>query len=61
MAMRSGWRSTRGARMIGVNNRDLRTFEVDIHNSERLRSLVPGNGALCGGKAASGPRRISGC
>ncbi len=30
-----------GARMIGVNNRDLRTFEVDIHNSERLRSLVP--------------------
>ena len=30
-----------GARIIGVNNRDLRTFEVDIHNSERLRSLVP--------------------
>lgn len=30
-----------GARIIGVNNRDLRTFEVDIHNSERLRCLVP--------------------
>lgn len=30
-----------GARIIGVNNRDLRTFEVDIHNSERLRKLVP--------------------
>ena len=30
-----------GARMIGVNNRDLKTFTVDIHNSERLRKLVP--------------------
>lgn len=30
-----------GARMIGVNNRDLKTFTVDIHNSIRLRSLVP--------------------
>lgn len=32
-----------GARMIGVNNRDLKTFTVDIHNSERLRKLVPPN------------------
>ena len=32
-----------GARMIGVNNRDLRTFEVDINNSIRLRGLVPGD------------------
>ena len=32
-----------GARIIGVNNRNLKTFEVDIHNSERLRKLVPGN------------------
>lgn len=30
-----------GARVIGVNNRDLKTFEVDINNSVRLRSLVP--------------------
>ena len=30
-----------GARIIGVNNRDLRTFEVDITNSARLRGLVP--------------------
>lgn len=30
-----------GARMIGVNNRDLKTFKVDIHNSIRLRALVP--------------------
>lgn len=30
-----------GARLIGVNNRDLKTFSVDINNSIRLRSLVP--------------------
>lgn len=30
-----------GARIIGVNNRDLKTFKVDIQNSIRLRSLVP--------------------
>ena len=30
-----------GARIIGVNNRDLRTFSVDINNSARLRKLVP--------------------
>lgn len=29
------------ARMIGVNNRDLKTFTVDINNSKRLRKLVP--------------------
>lgn len=30
-----------GARIIGVNNRDLKTFTVDINNSARLRKLVP--------------------
>ncbi|SPF41571.1 Indole-3-glycerol phosphate synthase [Candidatus Desulfosporosinus infrequens] len=32
---------TAGARVIGVNNRNLKTFEVDITTSIRLRSLVP--------------------
>lgn len=30
-----------GARVIGVNNRDLRTFEVDMDVSARLRKFVP--------------------
>ncbi|MCL2334431.1 MAG: indole-3-glycerol-phosphate synthase TrpC, partial [Candidatus Methanoplasma sp.] len=30
-----------GARIIGVNNRDLKTFEVDTQNSIRLRKLTP--------------------
>lgn len=30
-----------GAQIVGVNNRDLRTFQVDVNNSVRLRSLVP--------------------
>lgn len=30
-----------GARIIGVNNRNLRDFTVDVHNSIRLRKRVP--------------------
>ncbi len=30
-----------GARIIGVNNRDLKSFAVDTENSRRLRELVP--------------------
>lgn len=30
-----------GARLIGVNNRNLKDFTVDIQNSVRLRKLVP--------------------
>ncbi|MBQ4469302.1 MAG: indole-3-glycerol phosphate synthase TrpC [Synergistaceae bacterium] len=30
-----------GARIIGVNNRNLRDFSVDVTNSKRLRELVP--------------------
>lgn len=30
-----------GARIVGINNRDLRDFSVDINNTCKLRSLVP--------------------
>lgn len=32
-----------GARVIGVNNRNLMTFEVNIHTCTKLRALVPQN------------------
>lgn len=32
-----------GARVVGVNNRDLQTFQVDIRTGLRLRELVPGH------------------
>jgi indole-3-glycerol phosphate synthase len=32
-----------GARIIGVNNRNLRTLEVDVKASERLIALIPGD------------------
>ncbi|KAK7754251.1 anthranilate synthase / indole-3-glycerol phosphate synthase [Diatrype stigma] len=32
-----------GARVVGVNNRNLESFEVDLGTTARLRSLVPGS------------------
>lgn len=37
-----------GARIIGVNNRDLRTFQVDIETTGRLRKLIPPDRILVG-------------
>lgn len=50
-----------GAGIIGVNNRDLRTFTVDIMNSVRLRKLIPDMVPVTGTGAAAytlAPRKM---
>ncbi len=37
-----------GARLIGVNNRNLHTFEVDLEHTLRLRQEIPGDRAVVG-------------
>lgn len=37
-----------GARLIGVNNRNLHTFEVDLHHTLRIREQVPPDKLLVG-------------
>lgn len=32
-----------GARVIGVNNRNLKDFSVDVNNSTRFRAMIPNN------------------
>jgi indole-3-glycerol phosphate synthase len=47
-----------GARIVGVNNRDLRTFEVDIATSQRLRPLVPADVAFVAESGMSSPQDV---
>jgi len=37
-----------GARLIGINNRDLRTFEVDLEHTIRLRRAIPAGHRVVG-------------
>ena len=47
-----------GARIIGVNNRNLKDFSVDLDNSRRLRSLVPESVLFVAESGISGPEDI---
>lgn len=48
-----------GARVIGVNNRNLKTFEVDISTSASLRKLVPKNKTFVSESGIRTPEDIS--
>jgi indole-3-glycerol phosphate synthase len=47
-----------GAKIIGVNNRDLRTFEVDLARSESLGGRIPRDKVFVAESGVSGPEDI---
>ncbi len=47
-----------GARIIGVNNRDLKTFTVDVNNSLRLKSLIPSGCLSVSESGVRGPKDV---
>ncbi len=44
-----------GARIIGVNNRNLKDFTVDTENSKKLRELIPGDVLFVSESGVSSP------
>ncbi len=48
-----------GARIIGVNNRNLRDFSVDPGNSRRLRALIPGDVLFVSESGVTGPEDVA--
>ncbi len=49
-----------GARLIGVNNRDLRTLEVDPERAARLRDLVPDDRLVIAESGVRDPATLAG-
>ena len=48
-----------GARMIGVNNRNLRDFTVDLDNAVRLRGMIPENCLYVSESGVRGPEDVA--
>ena len=48
-----------GARLIGLNNRDLRTLEVDVERAGRLRDLVPDDRLVVAELGVREPRTVA--
>ena len=47
-----------GARIIGVNNRNLKDFTVDTENSRRLRERIPDDILFVSESGVSGPEDV---
>ncbi|KAK0352333.1 anthranilate synthase / indole-3-glycerol phosphate synthase [Friedmanniomyces endolithicus] len=47
-----------GAKVIGVNNRNLTTFDVDMETTTRLMKMVPRDTILCALSGISGPQDV---
>jgi indole-3-glycerol phosphate synthase len=47
-----------GARLIGVNNRDLRTFETDLEHTIAMRAEIPGDRVVVGESGIRTPADI---
>jgi anthranilate synthase/indole-3-glycerol phosphate synthase/phosphoribosylanthranilate isomerase len=47
-----------GATVIGVNNRNLTNFEVDLDTTSRLMSIVPDETTICALSGISGPKDV---
>ena len=48
-----------GARIIGVNNRNLKDFTVDTENSRRLRNLIPRDVIFVSESGVKGPEDVA--
>jgi anthranilate synthase/indole-3-glycerol phosphate synthase/phosphoribosylanthranilate isomerase len=47
-----------GSKVIGVNNRNLINFEVDLETTSRLMDLVPADTTVCALSGISGPKDV---
>ncbi|KAI9878864.1 MAG: bifunctional tryptophan synthase trp1 [Pleopsidium flavum] len=47
-----------GSKVIGVNNRDLTSFKVDLDTTSRLMNMVPKDTTVCALSGISGPKDV---